>query len=219
VHVTVRDAGDRRRRRGLRCHALAIDEADVRVLAGLRISSPCRMFVELARYLTLVELVVLGDWLVQNRLASVPALRRYCRRSLEQYADRAVRAAGYVRAGSESPRESRLRLLLTLAGLPAAHPNPTVVLADQTFRLDLAYLDVRVAVEYDGDWHDDDVQRTIDEERRSLLEAHGWLVIVVRKKDFYNDPGGVVARVVTALRQRGVRVGPLRDDWRQHFGR
>jgi very-short-patch-repair endonuclease len=219
VHVTVRDAADRRRRRGLRCHALAIDEADVQTLAGVRISSPCRMFVELARYLNLVELVVLGDWMVQTRLTSVPSLRSYSRRSMEQYADRAARAASYVRLGSESPRESRLRLLLMLAGLPTMHPNPTVVIEDRTFRVDLAFLRARVAVEYDGVWHDDEDQPEIDQERRSLLERDGWIVIVVRKDELYTDPGAVIARVVAALRQRGVRVGLLSDDWRAHFAR
>ncbi len=219
VHVTVREPEDRRRRRGLRCHALAIDEADVRLLAGMRVSSPCRLFVELARYLTLVELVVVGDWLVQHRLTTVPALRGYCRRSLEQYADRAARAAAYVRHGSESPRETRLRLLLVLAGLPSAHPNPTVVVDGETFRIDLGYVAAKVAVEYDGEWHADEHQSDRDERRRALLERDGWIVIVVRKDELWHDPGGVVARVVAALRSRGTRVGPLRDDWRPHFAR
>ena len=217
VHVTVREADERRRRRGLRCHALAIDAADVRILAGVRISSPCRMFVELARYLTLVELVVLGDWLVQSRLTNVPALRRYSLRSTEQCADRAARAAAYVRGGSESPRESHLRLLLMLAGLPAAHPNRTVRLGARTLRLDLAFVTVKVAVEYDGEWHDDDHQQELDEARRSLLEEHGWIVIVVRKNDLYSTPGDVIARVVAALQARGLVVGPISDDWRAHF--
>ena len=219
VHVTVRDAGDRRRRRGLRCHALAIDEADVRVLEGVRISSPCRMFVELARYLSLVELVVLGDWLVQNRHATVPGLRAYSRRSMEQYADRAARAASYVRLGAESPRESRLRLLLMMAGLPVVTPNPTIGVGGRRLRLDLAFLAAKVAVEYDGVWHDEDDQPEKDEERRKLLDAHGWIVIVVRKDELYLDPGGLLARIVATLRARGVAVGLLRDDWRPHFSR
>ena len=219
VHVTVREADDRRRRRGLRCHALAIAAADIRTLAGVRISSPCRMFVELARYLSLVELVVLGEWLVQNRHTNVPMLRSYCRRSMEQYADRAARAAAYVRLGSESPRESRLRLLITLAGLPVAHPNPTVVVGDRTFRIDLAFVAAKVALEYDGEWHDKDGQRELDEERRALLEKAGWTVIVVRKDELYTDPGGLLARIAVTLRRRGVAVGTLRDDWRAHFSR
>ncbi len=219
-HVTVREAKDRRRRQGLRCHALAIDEADVRVLAGVRVSSPCRMFVELARYLSLVELVVLGDWLVQHRYTTVPALRRYCRASVEQYADRAARAAAYVRLGAESPRESRLRLLLALAGLRSIKPNHTLRLEDaQELRIDLVFLRPKVGVEYDGEHHDDPVQRKIDEARRKLLESRGWLIVVVKKREFYGDPGGVIARVVAALRARGVRVPPLSDDWRAHFAR
>ena len=218
-HVTVRDPKDRRRRHGLRCPALAIDEADVRLMAGVRVSAPCRMFVELARYLNLVELVALGDWLVQHRHTTVPALRHYSRRSTEQHADRAARAAAYVRLGSESPRESRLRLLLVLAGLRSLKPNHTLEVDGQTFRLDLVFLGVKVAVEYDGEHHDDPVQQQIDEARRDLLEAHGWIIVVVRRNELWADPGGLIARVVAALRERGARVPPLNDDWRAHFGR
>ena len=201
------------------CARFLFAEEDVRVLAGVRVSAPCRMFVELARYLNLVELVVLGDWLVQHRHTNVPALRHYCRRSTEQCADRAARAAAYVRSGSESPRESRLRLLLALAGLPSITTNLVVVVGSSEFRLDLAFTAVKVAVEYDGRHHDDPEQREADARRRQLLEAQGWVFVVVAKDQLYADPGGVIAQVVAALRARGMRIPPLRDDWRSHFGR
>jgi very-short-patch-repair endonuclease len=63
------------------------------------------------------------------------------------------------------------------------------------------------------------VQQKIDEARRDLLESQGWIIVVVKKRELYSDPGGVIARVVAALRERGARVPPLSDAWRPHFGR
>ena len=52
---------------------------------------------------------------------------------------------------AESPPESRLRVLLALAGIPAV-PQHTVRDGSGQFvaRVDLAYPDRRIAIEYDG---------------------------------------------------------------------
>ncbi len=94
---------------------------------------------------------------------------------------------------AESPRESRTRLAIIDAGLPAPvlqfwvehHGEPL-------FRLDLAYPRHRVAVEYDGEeWHDrTQEQRDADRVRRDWLERHGWTVIVVRRGDFSAETRG-----------------------------
>lgn len=218
-HVTVRDPDNRRRRLGVRCHVLQIAEADVMIMEGLRLSRPNRMFVELARFLGLVDLVVLGDWLVQANHTTVSSLRLYCRASLEQHAGRATYAANLVRARSESPRESRLRLLLALAGLPSPEVNAEVFSDEGEFlaRLDLAFRIVRIAVEYDGGQHADQAQWEADVARRQRLEDLGWRVIVVTNTQLYRRPAEIIRVVARALEERGLEVGPLSDDWRPHF--
>lgn len=91
---------------------------------------------------------------------------------------------------AESPRESRTRLAIHDAGLPAPtlqhwveeHGRPL-------FRLDHAYPRHRVAVEYDGyEWHDrSDAQRSADRVRQRWLEDRGWTIVVVRKGDFSGE--------------------------------
>ena len=218
-HVTVLAAKDRRRRLGLRCHVLQIKESDVVVAAGVRLSGPNRMFVELARFLGLVDLVVLGDWLVKEGHTTVKSLRLYCRGSLEQHSLRARRAADLVRARSESPQESRLRVLLALAGLPAPAVNLEVFDEDGEFmaRLDLAYPDLKLAVEYDGEHHADPAQWEADVARRMRLENAGWRIIVVTKRQLFRHPARIVEVVARALTDRGAQLGPLSDDWRPHF--
>jgi hypothetical protein len=218
-HITVRDADDRRRRLGVRCHVLQIAEDDVVVMAGVRVSRPNRMFVELARFLGLVDLVVLGDWLVQAQHTTVQSLRLYCRASLEQHAGRATYAANFVRARSESPRESRLRLLLALAGLPTPEVNAEVFDDEGEFlaRLDLAFREVKIAIEYDGGHHADPAQWEADVARRQRLEDLGWRIIIVTNKQLFQRPAHILQVVARALAERGVDVGPLSDEWRPHF--
>ncbi|WP_222263215.1 endonuclease domain-containing protein [Modestobacter marinus] len=75
---------------------------------------------------------------------------------------------------AESPPESRLRVLLTMAGLPPV-PQWSVRRADGVFiaRVDLAYPAVRLAVEYDGAWHGEPGQLGRDRRRLNALVAAG----------------------------------------------
>lgn len=54
----------------------------------------------------------------------------------------------------------------------------------ERFRLDLAYPDLLVCIEYDGqEFHDSAQARERDATRRKWLRDRGWIVIVVRKED------------------------------------
>jgi hypothetical protein len=67
---------------------------------------------------------------------------------------RARRGVGLADGRAESPPESSLRVLPRLAGLT---PGPQYVVRDAegrfVARVDLAFPEQRVAVEYDGAWH------------------------------------------------------------------
>jgi hypothetical protein len=103
---------------------------------------------------------------------------------------------------AESPMETRLRLLLSFAGLP--RPAAQYVVRDDegdfVARLDLAYPAERVAVEYDGAFHWD--QRRADDRRRDALRALGWTVLVVSGQDYYQSPESIIAKVRTSLARR-----------------
>ena len=63
-------------------------------------------------------------------------------------------------------------------------------------RVDFAWVDARMVVEYDGvDRHTLATDRAHDRRRRSRLRAAGWDVIVVRKQDLA-DPARLVARLL-----------------------
>jgi hypothetical protein len=104
---------------------------------------------------------------------------------------------------AESPQETRLRLLLVRAGLPAP-ATQFRVFDDEGFvaRVDLAYPDLRIAIEYDGLWHAERRAFMDDRRRRNRLTAAGWVVLHVTVDDL-RHPERLVARV-KALRAQQI---------------
>src|SRR3954454_17189231 len=117
-HVSVFAAGHRRARPGIRNHVVGADPPVV-VVRNLRVSAPEQLFLELGSVLGLVDMVVVGDALVRLRRTTPEGLRQA---SAKSRSPAARRAAAYVRDRFDWPMETRLRMLLVLAGLP----EPTI---------------------------------------------------------------------------------------------
>lgn len=181
--------------------------------ASVPVTSHPHLLAECVEHLALVDAVVLGD-AIANRLQT----------GLEHVAPgRAVLRArwrqvlGLIRAGSESPVESRLRMLLILAGLPEPVLQYVVSASGRTRRLDLAYPELQIAIEYDGEHHfTSEWQFAQDALRLDALARDGWIVVRVIARDLYREPERVVERVASALRQRGESV-VIDPAWREHF--
>lgn len=106
-----------------------------------------------------------------------------------------------VDVGSQSPRETALRLLLVRAGLPLPTTQiPVTAEGGQVYYLDMGWEDLMVAAEYDGQHHRvDRWQYMRDNRRRETLERLGWIVIRVTVTDHSDD---IIARVRDALDYR-----------------
>lgn len=221
-HVSVFDEKDRRRRTGMRCH-VAPWPTRVGRYKGIPVSMPIPMFIQLASMLSLVDLVVVGDALVRRKAFTPQQLVAACRASEDPYAGAALRAAELVRSGVDSPMETRLRLLIVLAGLP--EPEVNVEVRDENGRVlrrfDLCYPALRLIVEYDGRQHAEDPDQYDDSDivRREYLDEQRWRIIVVTAKGIYQRPEETLLRVRKALRDCGAKGLPSRfdDDWRVHF--
>lgn len=219
-HVSVVDPDHRRVRDGVRCHVRPSPQ--VRVVAGVRVSAPVQMFVEMSSLLTLVDLVVVGDHLVRKGRASCDELIAGCVDVPGAAGRLARRAAALVRQGVDSPMETRLRLLIVLAGIPEPEVNLTIrdVLGDPIRRYDLAWPLVRVIVEYDGRHHVERVEQwQSDLERREQIDDDDWRILVVISNGIFVEPGATVDRVFRLLRRRGLSGLPAEpgDAWRPHF--
>ena len=100
---------------------------------------------------------------------------------------------------TESPMETRLRLLLVFARLP--RPLAQVDLGDANgffARADLYYPQRRLVIEYDGATHKDSV--TEDDRRQNRLLSAGYRLLRFSAADVLGTPDLVVERVRSALR-------------------
>jgi very-short-patch-repair endonuclease len=113
-----------------------------------------------------------------------------------------------VDPGAESPQETVARLALVDAGLPKPRTQFQVFGRYGEFiaRLDMAYDEVKVGIEYDGAQHwTDPVVRQRDIDKQFELTDMGWNVIRVSNTLLHQRRATYVARVVAALSERGLR--------------
>jgi hypothetical protein len=221
THITVPEHGERLRRQGLKSHLGQVD-ARRTVRAGIPVSTPEQTFIDLAAVgVKLVDLVVLGDAMLKAKLATIPTLIEAIE-VWHGYGTRlALRAVKLMREGVDSPMETRVRLLIVLAGLPEPRVNVIVRGEDGSWRMrfDLCYISQRLIVEYDGRQHADSPQQwERDIYRREELDRMGYRLLIVTSRGVYNEPHGTLERVRDALRERGVRVpSRFKNEWRRHF--
>ena len=177
-------------------------------------------FVDLAADLALVDLVVLGDSLVKAGRTTGAALTSTAGGARGARGRLARRAASLVRDGVDSPMESRLRMLLVLAGLrePVVNHVEYTEAGRWSRRFDLSFPEHRLAIEYDGRQHAESAKQwERDVERREGLDQDGWRLVVVLAQGIHGRPEQTLDRVVTAMRECGMTAQVTSDEWRQHF--
>ncbi len=110
---------------------------------------------------------------------------------------------------SESPGETLVRYAAHRAGAPPPTPQLSVPTSAGTFRLDLAWPDVCVGVEFDGaikysDEFGDPVQRLLAEKRRhdALVDA-GWWIVRVSWEELH-DLEALGTKLLRARRARSI---------------
>ncbi|WNG90364.1 DUF559 domain-containing protein [Mycobacterium sp. ITM-2016-00317] len=105
---------------------------------------------------------------------------------------------------AESPMESEARLAMLDGKLPA--PLLQHELVDRgwrTWRVDFAWPDASLAVEYDGfDWHSDPERFARDRQKRAALQEIGWSMLSVVSEDVRKHPEVMVRRIANALTRR-----------------
>ncbi len=191
-------APDRRLRAapGVRVCRSRVRDEDVVVEDGVRVTSMLRTAYDLVARSDLDTGVVAADGLAHLgkfsaadllALAEVLGPRRGCRRIGE--------VAALMDPKAESPQETRVRLRLLRAGLP--HPVTQYEVYDgprSVARVDFAWPEHKLALEYDGWDHTLDDRRGIDIDRIDELRRLGWTVVVVTNRQ-YRRHGWIEARV------------------------
>lgn len=189
---------NRIRGRQVRGRSLKIADDEVLTRRRIRVTRPSRTWRDLSAELDLPAFVAVTDFLIARN-------RRRC--TIDQLTAEHTRAPRSPGAGvrrralelcserSESPRESELRCVLELAGLP--RPECNVEIYDGArfvARVDMLYRAQKLVIEYYGDYHRDPDQWSRDEMRRAELESLGYRFTVVTRRDF-DDLPALAARI------------------------
>ncbi|TQL48868.1 hypothetical protein FB562_1975 [Homoserinimonas aerilata] len=205
LHVAVPAPHRAVRGRGIRGSTVRLGADDIREWRGLRISSPSRVWCELAQVLSVPDLVAAGDFLIQWRLPSTT--KEALARAVDEYAGRRGRPAmreaiGHLDDRSESRPESIVRVALAGGGVDGFIPNQWVTTSGgHRCRIDLAIPGRKLAIEYQGEHHNDSKQFHDDMTRRSRLEADGWAVMFIGAGDL-DDPAELLQRIRRMLDSR-----------------
>ena len=203
------------RRRGVRGRSLRLHQDDVVERAGVPVTSVARTWCDLAATLSVPELVAAGDWAVRAGIASASTLRSAVERHPDHRRHAKLDAAhSLLDAASESPKESELRAIVALAGLPRPAVNPVVFDHGRLVaRVDLLFRDFAEVLEYQGDHHRTDlVQWRRDRTRESDLESLGFHVMEITNADL-RGPRRLVERIARNLRRRGWEGQPSFSPW------
>lgn len=190
------------RRTGLDVRRSGIEPDDSEPWAYGRLAAPMRLTLDLLLGRALPDAVADLDAVMRAKLVDRGAVAAMVAGRSDNGIVDARRAVELANPLAESLPESKLRVVLELAGL---HAVPQFWISDATGRLvrvDLAFPDLRVAIEYDGDWRDGDrwaLNR--DRDRLNRVHAAGWYVLFVTAP-MLRDERSLVRAVHHALRSQ-----------------
>jgi hypothetical protein len=169
-----------------------------------------------------IDAIAVGDWLMHQGHVDGDHLRALI--GAQDWRDGAAETGwvlDHLVGDSRSLRESEVRSILILAGLPAPDPNGPIELDGAVVHGDLWYAAHRTAVEYEGAHHQTERgQYVADIDRYALYRRHDVHYVQVTSEKL-RSPRAVVREVHECL-VRGGYVGPAPDfgrTWETLFAR
>ena len=178
---------------------------------------PLLLWAQMAAYLTLEELVVLGDAMMRRNYYHVHVSPENFTTLLDElpstfpHRRKCEAAAKLLAENTDSCMETRLRFRMHRAGYGPFVVNHRLMLNTSDGRtafLDIAIPDLKIAIEYSGKFHANNWES--DEARRTALASAGWQVLSVNAetlrdrgqfKDFLLQLSMTIARQRNILRQ------------------
>lgn len=189
------------------CDGLVVhrrDEAPLAVVDGRLVTTAAWTAVEVARALRRPRALATLDAALRSGACSRADIWRA---AIEQAGRRGIvnvrNLIALADGRAESPMESEARLVMLDGGLPKPELQYDVIDGNgQLRRLDFAWPDQGVAVEYDGvDWHGNPDALRNDRRRTAALTDVGWVVIAIVFEDVRHREGEMVARIRAQLRR------------------
>ena len=184
---------------GVRLTRRSLGRDEITTRRGLLVTTAPRTALDLARIRPLDDAVVQVDQFLRPGVGLLDELREAAA-TMTGRDCRHIRTVAELADGlAESPQETRLRLLLHRSGLPkpvAQHRVRTGRIFQA--RVDFAWPEHRLALEYEGRWHGEAQNVDPDRQRLNRLTAAGWRVLFVTAEDLRN-PERLLARIRAAL--------------------
>src|SRR5438067_6192690 len=196
IEVTVPlDAGVSARA-GMTLRRSTVRRDEVVHVRGMRATTLLRTLVDVSRRLALTEAVVLADMAMHAGLVDRDRFEAWARARVRgPGAAKVRRVLEHSEPKSESPMETRLRMLLVLAGLP--RPAAQVSLQDARGRFlgrpDLYYPGARLGIEYDGATHRESL--AADDRRQNRLLGEGIQLLRFTAGDVLHNQASVVEQL------------------------
>lgn len=156
VHVTRDGTGGGRVTRGVHRHLAPLDPSEIVRVDGIRVTSPARTVVDTASRAPFEQAVVVADAALAPRpggpLTDRVALTAAVDRSARHGRAAARRAVAFADGGGRSPGESRSRVAMWRAGLPAPVLQYEVRTADGRLvgTVDFGWPELHTVGEFDG---------------------------------------------------------------------
>lgn len=172
-----------------------------RLLDGVRLAEANRMALDAVAGLELPDATARLDALVRSGLLDVHHFRRWLAGHRLHHVQTARDAARLVDARAESLPESRTRVFLHQDGIVTVPQFRVRVDGRVIARVDLAIPELKIAIEYDGRWHENELRRGLDNDRLAALRAAGWTVVIVTA-EMLSRPKMLVAAVRGAIADR-----------------
>ena len=160
---------------------------DLDAIGGIPITTGLRTAFDLGRYLPREEALVSLDALC-HELVKCGELEQFVTDRWSWPRTRQIRGLlSLIEPLSESPMESRVRLTLVDAGLPRPVAQLEIRSPDGQLlgRVDLAYPEWKIAIEYEGDHHRERQRSRRDVARVNALREAGWLVLQFTANDVF----------------------------------
>lgn len=204
---------------GVSAHQLSRSLTGLASTQGLTVTGPVTTWAHLAPFLSVDELVEVGDAIVYiprrrgmqrgtpaDAMGTAVQLHTAAQAPYRRHAEKLRDAADLVRVGAASPPETRIRLAVGRAGLPEPELDVDVFALDGAPLgfTELAFPEFMLLVEYEGDHHRTDRdQWRRDVEKHSRCQDAGWRVLRLTSAHVYPSVEPAVARIRAALIQAG----------------
>lgn len=204
MHVTSVLPGRATRLRGVIGHHIDPPGFEIVEHRGFLLPTPAETWRSLGSILGRDELVIAADGLLSRNspMATRGQLLRALARNAGRRGNSALRGAfDDVREGTDSARETTLRLDVARAGLPNPEVNGILTRPGEPVRYgDLVFRPWRVVAEYGGVHHQQDRLAYLSDIERFGMLGSEWSFVRVTKED---GRSGAVRRIESALRAAG----------------